>query len=101
MEEKTNTPAKDIFNSEISSQFFCKLQKLFFKIDIKKTNSIDKKSTSKFFRRTLPKINTVELFCDVDNNNDDIISFKEWEQYWIGFLKKGYNEKYLEEIVIL
>ena len=58
-----------------------KVLKLFSLIDLDDSKTIDRDETLKFWSKNFPKINSNELFDQVDKNNDGSIQLEEW----IGF----------------
>jgi Ca2+-binding EF-hand superfamily protein len=64
-------------------------------IDVDGSKSIDKSETIKFWGKNFPKLNSAELFEQVDKNNDGTIQLKEWVEFWLCLLNSGYSENEL------
>jgi Ca2+-binding EF-hand superfamily protein len=68
----------------------------FNKIDIDGSKTIDKQETLKFWSNSYAKLNTQELFSQVDKNNDGSIQLEEWIEFWTIVYNSGHSE---DEIV--
>ncbi len=77
-----------------------KITLLFNNIDSNRNKNLDRKECSKFWKDNFPNINTIELFADVDKNDDEEISFEEWVSYWINIIN-AYGKQETENRVIL
>lgn len=42
------------------------------------------------------KLNTKEIFKDLDKNNDNMIEMNEWIEFWQRVKKAGYSEEEIE-----
>jgi Ca2+-binding EF-hand superfamily protein len=60
-------------------------------IDTNRSKTIDKEETLQFWGKNFPKLNTNELFSQVDRNNDGTIQLDEWIDFWILVLKSGHT----------
>ena len=69
-----------------------KVLKLFKLIDTDGSKTIDREETLKFWSRNFPKLNSNELFDQVDKNNDGSIQLDEWVEFWRIVYKSGYSE---------
>ncbi len=69
-----------------------KVLKLFSLIDLDDSKTIDRDETLKFWSKNFPKINSNELFDQVDKNNDGSIQLEEWIEFWTIVFNSGYNE---------
>ena len=69
-----------------------KVLKLFKLIDTDGSKTIDREETLKFWSRNFPKLNSNELFDQVDKNNDGSIQLEEWVEFWRIVYKSGYSE---------
>ena len=67
--------------------------KLFELIDTDKSKTIDKDETLKFWSKNFPKLNSNELFDQVDKNNDGAIQLEEWIEFWTIVMNSGYSEE--------
>lgn len=76
-----------------------KALKLFNMIDVDGSKSIDKKETLAFWSKNFPKLNSNELFDQVDKNDDGSIQLNEWMDFWELVLNSGHNEDELEDEV--
>lgn len=61
-------------------------------IDTNHSETIDREETIKFWGNNFPKLNTNELFSQVDKNNDGTIQLDEWLDFWRLVLKSGHSE---------
>ena len=69
-----------------------KVLKLFKLIDTDGSKTIDREETLKFWSRNFPKLNSNELFDQVDKNNDGSIQLDEWVEFWRIVYTSGYSE---------
>jgi Ca2+-binding EF-hand superfamily protein len=65
-------------------------------IDSDGSKTIDKAETLKFWSKNFPKLNSNELFDQVDKNNDGSIQLNEWIEFWTLVLHSGHNEEEVE-----
>jgi Ca2+-binding EF-hand superfamily protein len=65
-------------------------------IDSDGSKTIDKAETLKFWSKNFPKLNSNELFDQVDKNNDGSIQLHEWIEFWTLVLHSGHNEEEVE-----
>jgi Ca2+-binding EF-hand superfamily protein len=56
--------------------------KLFQMIDVDGSKTIDRNETLNFWSKNFAKLNTNELFDQVDENNDGSIQLMEWVEFW-------------------
>jgi len=68
-------------------------------IDADGSKTIDKEETLKFWAKNFPKLNSNELFDQVDKNDDGSIQLKEWVEFWILVLNSGHTSEELESEV--
>jgi Ca2+-binding EF-hand superfamily protein len=61
-------------------------------IDNDGSKTIDKQETLKFWSSNFAKLNTNELFDQVDKNNDGAIQLEEWIEFWTTVYLSGYSE---------
>lgn len=66
--------------------------KLFQLIDVDGSKTIDREETLKFWSQNFPKLNSNELFNQVDKNNDGSIQLSEWIEFWTIVLNSGHSE---------
>lgn len=62
-------------------------------MDIDGSNEIDKRETLKFWNKNFAKLNTDEMFKDLDENNDNKVDRHEWMEFWKRVLASGYTEQ--------
>ena len=86
------------FNS-LSSNLKEKINRLFIIIDKDGDRTLDREETKKFWNAHFPKINTFEMFLDIDENEDNLISYDEWICYWIKLINEGHEYKEIEDRV--
>jgi Ca2+-binding EF-hand superfamily protein len=60
-------------------------------IDTDDSKTIDKDETLKFWSKNFPKLNSQELFSQVDKNNDGSIQLNEWVEFWTIVLNSGHD----------
>jgi Ca2+-binding EF-hand superfamily protein len=65
--------------------------KLFQLIDVDGSKTIDREETLKFWSKNFPKLNSNELFDQVDKNNDGSIQLSEWVDFWCIVLNSGHS----------
>ena len=70
-------------------------------IDTDGSKTIDKEETLKFWGKNFPKLNTLELFSQVDRNGDGSIQLDEWLEFWELVLKSGHTKEEVSSEVIL
>ena len=70
-----------------------KVMKLFAMIDVDGSKTIDRDETLKFWSKNFPKLNSNELFDQVDKNDDGSIQLNEWIEFWTIVLNSGHNEE--------
>lgn len=68
-------------------------------IDVDDSNTIDKIETTKFWGKNFPKLNTNELFGQVENG-DGTIQLDEWLEFWSLVLKSGHTVEEVSNEVI-
>ena len=61
-------------------------------IDTDGSKTIDREETLRFWSKNFPKLNSNELFDQVDKNNDGAIQLEEWVEFWGIVMKSGYSE---------
>ena len=54
--------------------------------------TIDREETLRFWSKNFPKLNSNELFDQVDKNNDGSIQLDEWLEFWSIVIRSGYSE---------
>ena len=69
-----------------------KVLRLFSLIDTDGSKTIDREETLRFWSKNFPKLNSNELFDQVDKNNDGAIQLDEWVEFWGIVMKSGYSE---------
>ncbi|MCQ2816099.1 MAG: EF-hand domain-containing protein [archaeon] len=62
-------------------------------IDTDGSQTIDKEETLRFWSKNYPKVNSLELFNQVDKNNDGAIQLDEWIEFWGIVYRSGYSEQ--------
>jgi Ca2+-binding EF-hand superfamily protein len=62
-------------------------------IDVDGSKTIDREETLKFWGKNFPKLNTQELFSQVDRNGDGSIQLDEWLEFWELVLKSGHSQE--------
>jgi Ca2+-binding EF-hand superfamily protein len=75
--------------------------KLFSLIDVDGSKTIDKEETLKFWSKNFAKLNTTELFDQVDKNNDGSIQIDEWIEFWTLVYNSGHDEEEISNEVNL
>jgi hypothetical protein len=60
-------------------------------VDTNDSKTIDKEETIKFWGKNFPKVNTQELFSQVDYNGDGTIQEDEWLEFWLEVFKAGHS----------
>ena len=53
-----------------------------------------------FWSKNYPKINSLELFNQVDKNNDGAIQLEEWVEFWSIVYRSGYTEQEISSEVL-
>lgn len=61
-------------------------------IDVDHSNTLEREEAIQFWAKNYPKLNTIELFDQVDKNNDNLIQLSEWLEFWVLVLKSGHSE---------
>ena len=74
-----------------------KIIELFQAIDLDNSLSLDKDETLAFWCRNFPKLNTYDLFQQVDKNGDGLIQIDEWMEFWEFVFENGYTEVEIEK----
>lgn len=77
-----------------------KALKFFKMIDLDRSNTIEKEESLKFWKNNFPKLNTNELFSEVDKNNDGLIQLDEWIDFWLLILSSGHSVESVSNEVI-
>ena len=67
--------------------------KLFQMIDVDGSKTIDRNETLNFWSKNFAKLNTNELFDQVDKNNDGSIQLMEWIEFWTIVYNSGHTEE--------
>jgi Ca2+-binding EF-hand superfamily protein len=70
-------------------------------IDTDSSHTIDKEETLKFWSKNFPKLNSNELFAQVDKNQDGSIQLNEWLDFWVLVLQAGHSEEEISSEVNL
>lgn len=73
-----------------------KIISLFEKIDTDGSKTIDREETLAFWAKNFPRLNSNELFDQVDKNNDGSIQLTEWVEFWTLVLNSGHPAEELE-----
>jgi Ca2+-binding EF-hand superfamily protein len=68
-------------------------------IDVDGSKTIDKEETLKFWSKNFPKLNSNELFDQVDKNGDGSIQQDEWVEFWTIVLNSGHTDDEIESEV--
>ena len=50
-----------------------------------------------FWCKNFPKLNTYDLFQQVDKNGDGLIQIEEWMEFWEYVFENGYTEVEIEK----
>eukprot|EP00440_Ansanella_granifera_P031041 gb/GFBE01033705.1/.p1 GENE.gb/GFBE01033705.1/~~gb/GFBE01033705.1/.p1 ORF type:complete len:143 (+),score=52.57 gb/GFBE01033705.1/:1-429(+) len=83
---------------KLSSECTAKIEELFAKIDIDKSNTITKEEAQKFFSH-FSKVNAKALFDEVDVDGNGTITKDEFMKFWDQVRSAGYtNAQILEEL---
>ena len=69
-------------------------------IDIDGSKTIDREETTKYWSRNFPKLNSNELFDQVDMNGDGSIQLDEWVEFWTLVLNSGHTPEEIDTEVI-
>ena len=77
-----------------------KVLKLFRLIDTDGSKTIDRAETLKYWSKNFAKLNTNELFTNVDKNDDNDIQESEWLEFWQRVLITHKVEEVSEEVNI-
>ena len=64
-------------------------------IDVDGSGTIDREETLAFWKSNFAKVNTQELFNQVDKNGDGSIQLEEWMEFWTEVFLCGYTEEEL------
>ena len=62
-------------------------------IDVDHSQTIDREETLKYWSKNFAKLNSNELFEQVDRNNDGSIQVDEWIEFWGIVLNSGHTEE--------
>jgi Ca2+-binding EF-hand superfamily protein len=62
-------------------------------IDVDGSKTIDRDETLRFWSKNFPKLNSNELFDQVDKNDDGSIQLNEWIEFWTIVLNSGHSEE--------
>ena len=82
----------------ISEDVTAKLEEMFARIDVDKSNTITKEEAIKFFT-SFSKVNTKAFFDEVDDDKNGLIGKDEFMGFWQQVKNSGYkNEEILEEL---
>lgn len=82
----------------ISDEVTAKLEEMFARIDVDKSNTITKEEAMKFFT-SFSKVNTKAFFDEVDDDHNGLIAKDEFMGFWQQVRNSGYqNEEILEEL---
>ena len=74
---------------------------MFNLIDVDGSQTIDKAETLKFWSMNFPKLNSNELFDQVDKNNDGEIQLAEWIEFWTIVYNSGHAEEEVSNEVLI
>ena len=66
---------------------------MFKLIDTDNSHTIDREETLRFWSKNFPKLNSFELFDQLDKNNDEAIQIEEWIEFWTIVMNSGYTEE--------
>jgi Ca2+-binding EF-hand superfamily protein len=72
---------------------------LFKLIDSDRSSTIDKEETLKYWETNFPKLNSFEIFENVDLNGDGLIQINEWIEFWTKVYNSGYKEREISQEV--
>ena len=86
-----------IYNLQISIVLQKKIIELFQVIDRDNSLTLDKDETLSFWCRNFPKLNTYDLFQQVDKNGDGLIQIEEWMEFGEYGVEDGYTEVEIEK----
>ena len=93
-----NKPKVNIIsNLQLSIVLQKKIIELFQVIDRDNSLTLDKDETLSFWCRNFPKLNTYDLFQQVDKNGDGLIQIEEWMEFWEYVFENGYTEVEIEK----
>ena len=70
-----------------------KINELFGMIDSDNSSTLEMEETVAFWASNFPKLNTYDLFQQVDKNNDGKIQKEEWIEFSVFVLSSGYTEE--------
>lgn len=68
-------------------------------MDTDGSRTIDKNEALNFWAGNFPLLNTRTLFEQVDKNNDGVIQYEEFMEFWTLVLNSGYTEAEIEKEV--
>ena len=68
-------------------------------MDADNSRTIDKEEALNFWAHNFPLLNTRTLFEQVDKNNDGVIQYEEFMEFWTLVLNSGYTEAEIEKEV--
>ena len=74
-------------------------KKLFNRMDIDGSNTVDKEETMIFFGKKFGKLSADQLFKSVDKNNDGTIQESEWLEYWQRVYSAGHSKEEIFEVL--
>mmetsp|Transcript_66328 Transcript_66328/g.76964 ORF Transcript_66328/g.76964 Transcript_66328/m.76964 type:complete len:132 (-) Transcript_66328:119-514(-) len=83
--------------SSLSEEVMAKVLKVFQKIDVDGSKSIDKAETLKFWKNNFAKLNTEALFSSVDADNNGLITQDEWIAFWEEVKNSGHTEEEISD----
>eukprot|EP00438_Fugacium_kawagutii_P017807 Skav208281 [mRNA] locus=scaffold1802:216845:236400:- [translate_table: standard] len=91
-------PAEEQPVEQVSEEVSAKLEEMFARIDVDKSNTITKEEALKFFT-SFSKVNTKAFFDEVDDDRNGLIAKEEFMGFWQQVRNSGYkNEEILEEL---
>ncbi|EGR33024.1 hypothetical protein IMG5_063650 [Ichthyophthirius multifiliis] len=74
-----------------------KVLRIFRKIDVDGSKSIDKEETAKYWKSNFAKLNTNALFKTVDFDGSGSITEDEWLAFWQIVKRSGHSEKEIND----
>ena len=79
-------------STTLSTELIEYATKVFRTLDIDGSGKIDKKETISHWKRNFAKLNTEQMFKDLDENKDEAVELDEWLHFWTKVKTAKYTE---------
>lgn len=96
MYKRKKIQPKESEDERIPSDLKDKVLLLFGKMDVDGSKSLDRQEALTYWSKNFAKLNTMELFEEVDKNDDNKIEQSEWLEFWIRVYESGRSK---EEVI--